>query len=160
MSKTNKGIRKQNRGGYTITLRVYSSPSESAFKGFGTHLRRREAIERRRFYAKRIALSYFRMLEMPYKTNTEINAVLLSLPIKARLAYFAVKANAKAEKLGTRGVHLFSQIEAAKKAGLSMPFFLRYKRMLYHSGLLVTKKINGDNFAYFPERRQESITDL
>ena len=160
MTKTKKGIRKQNNGGYTITLRVYSSPSASKFKNFGTHLKRRVAVDTRRFLNKRIAKAYFRMLDMKYKTNTEINTILLSLPLKVRLVYFAIKASAKAERLNDRGVYLYHRITTAEKAGLTMPYFLRYRRALYHAGLLATKKINGDHYCYFPEREQDPITDL
>ena len=160
MTKTKKGIRKQNNGGYTITLRVYSSPSASKFKNFGTHLKRRTALDTRRFLNKRIAKAYFRMLGMPYKTNTEINTILLFLPLKARLVYFAIKASAKAERLNDRGVYLYHRVSSADKAGLTMPYFLRYKRALKKAGLLATKKINGDHFCYLPEREQAEITDL
>ena len=160
MTKTKKGIRRQNNGGYTITLRVYSSPSEWKSKNFKTYLNRKTAVDRRRFINRRIALSYFRMLDMPYKTNTEINSILLSLPLKVRIVYFAIKASAKAERLNDRGVYLYHRVSSAEKAGLTMPYFLRYRTILKKAGLLATKKINGDSYCYFPERKQDPITDL
>lgn len=158
--KTYKGVRMQYEGGWTITLRVFQSPKDWRWTAFGTHRTRRKAMDLRRFYARRIALSYFRMLEMPYKTNTEINTILLSLPLRYRLVYFAIKESAKADRVDDRGVYIYSRVESAKKAELSMPYFLRYKRALFHAGLLATKKINGDTFCYFPEREQNPITDL